>query len=303
MIKPNGNRVGENPTQLPTVIFLHIPRTAGTTLHRIIERQYRPEEIYSMKGGDAHAAVREFKALSEESRAEIRMLKGHVALGLHESVPNPSVYLTILRDPIERVISYYYFILRAPDHYLYDTITSENMSLQTCLEREIPIMMNDAQVRLLSGVWGDLGFGQCDRDVLGMAKKNLCEHFAMIGLTERFDETLCLMRKALGWQNSILYTRLNATRNRPKQQSFSPEALHVIAQANQLDIELYQYAQNLFEEQLRRQGPSFGLEVKAFQIHNGLDRFYHTQLERLYWEFRKISVRMFIRKWFQRLLH
>jgi hypothetical protein len=31
-----------------TVIFLHVPKTAGTTLHKIIERQYRPENTLTM---------------------------------------------------------------------------------------------------------------------------------------------------------------------------------------------------------------------------------------------------------------
>jgi hypothetical protein len=45
------------------VIFLHIPKTAGTTLHDIIERQYAPDVIYTF-GSDAHDSVEKFLKLS-----------------------------------------------------------------------------------------------------------------------------------------------------------------------------------------------------------------------------------------------
>lgn len=278
-----------------TAIFLHIPRTAGTTLHRIIERQYPPEEIFFIQSNDPFVDVGEFKALSEEQRAGIRMLKGHMPFGLHESIPGPSTYFTILRDPIERVISLYYFILRAPQHYLYDTIMSENMSLQTLLERKIPVMMNDGQVRMISGTWGNLGFGECNRDVLEIAKKNLREYFAVVGIAERFDETLFLLKETFDWQNNIEYQRCNVTQNRPSKRDFSQEALHTIAQANQLDIELYKYAKEMLKEQFRRQGFRFALKFKALKTHLVLDHWY--------WRFRRVSVRTFIRKWVHRLLH
>jgi hypothetical protein len=282
--------------QETTAIFLHIHKTAGTTLHRIIERQYPPEEIHFLQGDDGHAAIEEFKALSEEQRASIRMLKGHMAFGLHAWIPGPSTYFTILRDPIERVISDYYFILREPNHYLYDIVASENLGLQTFLERQIPVMLNDAQVRMISGVWGGPGFGECDRDTLELAKKNLCEHFAVVGITEKFDETLFLLKETFDWQNSIEYQHHNVTQNRPKKSDLGRETLRTIKEANQLDIELYAYAEKLFRTQIRRRGLLFGLRLKAFQLHNLFDR----SVVPLYWQFRKVSIRTFIKKWWYR---
>ncbi len=43
-----------------SVIFLHAPRTAGSTLHAIIERQYPPETIYTRELLD-EASRREFQ--------------------------------------------------------------------------------------------------------------------------------------------------------------------------------------------------------------------------------------------------
>ena len=78
------------------IIYVHIPKTAGTTLNTIIERHYPPEKRFSL-GPRAQEDVARFKALSAAERARIWMLNGHLAYGLHDYLPGPTAYFTILR--------------------------------------------------------------------------------------------------------------------------------------------------------------------------------------------------------------
>jgi len=64
------------------LIFLHIPKAAGTTLHSILESHYAAENTHSIY--DPDEAAREFAAWPLEKREPIRLLKGHLAFGLHE---------------------------------------------------------------------------------------------------------------------------------------------------------------------------------------------------------------------------
>ncbi len=57
-----------------------------------------------------HQSITQLKNMPEEKRNKIRCLKGHMPFGLHKYLLNSSVYLTVLREPIERVISHYYFV-------------------------------------------------------------------------------------------------------------------------------------------------------------------------------------------------
>jgi hypothetical protein len=264
------------------IVFLHIPKTAGTTLHRIIERQYRPEELYSPGLTKGHG-VNELAKLSEERRAEIRMLRGHMGFGVDKHLPVPSTYMTILREPIDRVVSYYYFIRRTPDHYLHDFVRSEESDLKAFIGSKAHVMIDNAQTRVLSGVWHGPGFGGC--------KNNLRDRFAVVGLTERFDETLLLMKRAFGWRN-VFYARQNVSSRRPHREKLAPETLQAIASTNQLDIALYRYAAGLFEEQVSRYESSFAAQVKAFRLTNALVGV----LIRGYWQARKVSVRVFLRR-------
>lgn len=283
-----------------TIIFLHIPKTAGTTLHLIIERHYPPESIFSL-GPMAQDSIREFKNMSEARRAEIRVLKGHMGFGLHEFVPGPWAYFTLLREPIDRVISFYYFVHRTRQHYLYDFVQSEHVGLKEFIESQATPMVDNAQTRMLSGVWLDVGFGECTKETLEQAKRNLRESFTVVGLTERFDETLFLLKRAFGW-DKLFYTKQNVTANRPQKSDLPSDTLDTLVNVNLLDIELYQYATELFEEQVRRQGLSFVKEVKAFQLANHLNNPSDNLLIKAYWEMRKYSVRTFIKNWMQRIV-
>lgn len=95
-----------------TIIFVHIPRTAGTTLHTILDRQYPREQIYSTNPTPDRptASVEEFKRLSASEIAPLRLLRGHLPFGLHELITGPSAYFTLRRYPLRASLR----SLRAP---------------------------------------------------------------------------------------------------------------------------------------------------------------------------------------------
>jgi len=273
------------------IVFLHIPKTAGTTLHRIIERQYAPKEMYSVGLTDGHS-VAQLQQIDKGKRARIRMFRGHMGFGVHKHLPGPSTYFTVLRDPVDRVISYYYFIRRTPSHYLHDFIRDDEVDLKSFIESEAHVMIDNAQTRVISGVWHGPKFGQCTREMLGMAKRNLRDHFAVIGLTERFNETLLLLSKTFGWR-WLFYTRKNVSRRRPRKEELSIDTLKAVTSSNRLDIELYDFAENLFEQQIRSQSSAFYRDVRLFETANHMV----DVLMKVYWELRKVSVRTMIRSW------
>ncbi len=272
-----------------TVIFCHVPRTAGTTLNRIIERQYDPQENYWI--GRDSPDDRELRAMSPERRKQIRMLRGHFPFGLHECFSGPSAYFTLLREPIERVISFYFFVRREPEHYAHEALLAKDMTLQRYVEsRQTPITSNFA-TRMLSGTWAGKPDEPCDEDTLALAKRNLDEQFTVVGLTERFDETLLLLKQRFGWGN-VCYRQHNVTRSRPARETLSAETLAVLHEHNRLDLALYDHAKVLFERQVTAAGPGFATIVRRFRLVNRL-------AQPLLWGYetvREASVRAWIRE-------
>lgn len=265
MLKP-----GRDIEQEESLIFLHIPKTGGSTLHGIIERQYEPNPIFTIDGNRFRESIDEFKRLPEEQRRKIKVLKGHMYFGLHEFLPGHSTYITILRDPIERVVSLYHYILRNPDHRAHEAITSQHMSLKDFVICGEYKLLNNGQTRILCGepkLDADVPFGQCPAKMLELAKRNLQEHFRFVGLLERFDESLILLKKTFGWKLPF-YKPRNITRERPPKKAVSKDALHAIEKYNGLDIELYRYAKGMFEELISSQSPSFEREVRSYRLLN-----------------------------------
>ncbi len=247
----------------PLIIFLHLPKTAGMTLARIIERQYDASSVlplYESSWGE------ELAAIPRREMDRLRVVMGHMYFGAHAFVDRPSTYVTVLRDPVDRVISHYYFVRRDPSHYLYES--AHKMSLKEYVEfcnRQEP---NNDQTRLLAGKCNECSFGLCSDEMLGIAKRNLAEYFAVVGITEEFDRSLILMKHTLGWHTPF-YAKQNVSQDRLRKQDIPLETLRAIQAYNELDIDLYGYAKDLNQKQIRSQGPSFEDELQRFKKLNG----------------------------------
>ena len=112
------------------LIFLHIPKTAGTTLNRIIEWQYNPLSIFTMDPYRIRATVDRLKTLSEQRRRRLQVVRGHLFYGVHELLPQGATYITMLREPVARFLSSYYFIQRRPFHPMHRKVTTERVGVK-----------------------------------------------------------------------------------------------------------------------------------------------------------------------------
>jgi hypothetical protein len=257
---PSSTRVTtRSPAPIPRVVFfLHLPRTAGTTLARVIGRQYTSEAIlplYDSSTGE------EIGSVPPDRLDSLRAIVGHFYFGAHRFLARPSTYVTVLRDPVDRVISHYHFVRADPTHYLHES--ARQMSLREYVISCDLAEPNNDQTRLLCGEYQGSVPHRCSDEMLPVATKHLREHFAVVGLTEEYDRSLVLLKRVLGWSYPF-YVRQNVTPRRLRKQDLPSETLRVIETYNRLDIALYRDAGALLREQIRAQGDSFDRELRAF---------------------------------------
>lgn len=226
------------------IIFLHLAKTGGYTLNSIISKQY--DDNYDIiKPFTTRIPWPEY--LQEEEKKRLEVLSGHFHFGIHKQLPQKKfTYITLIRNPIERIISFYYYIRNYkihPEHHifnqisLYEFVTKERSFNKTLNQRTF-----NHQTRILSGT---------NNYDLKAAKKNLENYFSIVGISERFDETLYVMEKKLGWKIDS-YKKKNVTPNRPSVQEISEEIIDTIKKKNQKDIELYQFANKLLDKHLQQ---------------------------------------------------
>jgi hypothetical protein len=246
LLRPRAPKFTPGPE---TLIFVHVPKAAGSTLNTIIRDLYGRDAICHINGYRTDSeGVLKLRGLPAEQRRKIKVLCGHIPFGLHDHVPQPFTYVTIVRDPVERIISYYYYVARRPDHFHHQVVAGGKMSLAEYIE--LPhIWVHDAQAKIFAGFDSP---SLPPRDLLALAMDNLAQYFAVVGLTERFDETLARIGRHMNWP-PISYQPTNVTKDRPKQTQISPALLDRIRELNQLDLELYDWAVRRFERQSWRQ--------------------------------------------------
>jgi hypothetical protein len=230
----------------PTVLFLHIPKAGGQTLGEIVYSQARDEAAPDdgvLKAGVAYLTYGFLKERPLEvpghvlpllRREDLRAVIGHFWFGLHEHVARPAVYVTALRDPIERVLSLYYY-----------TRLHDSISLDAFIADPPFREVDNDQTRRIAGV--DPEIGGCTPAMLHRAKENL-RRFAVAGTIERLDEMLLLLQRRLGWQRPVVAYPRNVNPDRPATSSLPRATIEAIRERNELDFELWRYASRLMDE-------------------------------------------------------
>lgn len=248
----------------PCLVFLHLPKTAGSTLSTVLRWQYRhlgPQQVLRLtyRGGE------EIDALRPEQRAVLRVVMGHFPFGLHEHLPMPCRYVTIVRDPIRRVISMYRYILATPRHPLHELLTSSSMSLRDYVTSDVhPDQVENALTRQLAG--RQEGDGIPSEGDAETAIRNL-RAFSAVGLTERFDESLIIFKRTFGWGAPFYFSR-NVSDSGPHPQSVQDDVIEPIRDRNGLDLRVRDVAREIFAAQARAQGANFTREVQRFRLMN-----------------------------------
>ncbi len=222
------------------VIFLHLPKAAGTTLNRLIEWEYPLFEIYSIDPVFFRWSWAHLQRLSEKRLKRTRVFKGHMLFGLHEILPQPATYITVLREPVDRVVSAFYFMRNYKLHPLYWKFRLENWSLEDFVRRS---PRENVQCKIIAGAEYE---EPCTAEICERAKENLVRYFSVAGLSERFEESLALMKLRFGWKLER-YSNFNVTRVRPKKGDLPRSTLDLIAEKNSFDVALYELAAKVFQ--------------------------------------------------------
>lgn len=248
------------------IYFLHIPRTGGGSLNRILEAQFTPEQIAPMRLMQ-HLA----KAVGDErDLGKYSFVRGHFGHTILSYLPARPQVITMLREPVARTVSRFHWAAAqgdanpignefrpdiSIDEYvaadwagqLLTNFQTRNIALNFDLTRRHldrdgnEIILSQSQLLTHSTT------NMSDDELLARAKQRLAD-FEFVGVTERFTETVQLMCHNFGWPepSEPPYVHKTTTRE-PSPQSLSADTRARIEDLTRLDGELYRFACDLFD--------------------------------------------------------
>jgi hypothetical protein len=263
------------------IIFLHIQKTGGITLQRLLRRKLgNPLFVRAYELLNSSKELNTLEKVLQSKSVKDRYFAGHVCFGVHRLLPQPCTYITILREPVSRLVSLYHFSRSNPTSYYHKF--AQDKSLEDFLLRTQLMELDNGLVRFLAGDEQDLfinrtPIGKCDKSLLDLAKYNLDEHFSFVGLLEKYDQSVLLLSALMEWDR-CLYIKRNVRKK--SAQEYLPEALkEKIVERNHLDIKLYEHAKLRFERDLKKYGLNDLETVGKFQAKNALfNRFFCSSL-------------------------
>lgn len=254
------------PVAGPAALIVQtLPMAMPPLALRVMLENLRDRREFTFNGDPA--VVRRFEALPPAEREQFTLLRGAVPFGI-DGPDARARYITMLRDPVESALALYYMVLTTPGHYLHAMVAGQNWSFRDLLEARRPELDNPFVRWLNPPPARPIPVGHVTRDMLEAAKRNLAERYDF-GIAERFDESLLLLQRTLGWPD-VRYGRFGVVSQPGLRANLPPDTLAAAREVLALDLELYEFAAGLFEERLQGVLPDLHEALAAFRHANSL---------------------------------
>ncbi|MCP4266933.1 MAG: sulfotransferase family 2 domain-containing protein [Candidatus Brocadiaceae bacterium] len=247
------------------IFFLHIPKSAGTSINTAIRCCYQTIDVRNDRllirmdsrgaakvesifyGSDyTHGTANDFEMLrfSEEYLAYLmirgyKYISGHICFNdvVHNNFQNEYKFITVLRDPVKRWISFYLFV-----RYREGDRLRTDLDVIDYLRTDLGKSQGSVYVKYLGGARKDSDY--TSKHAIDNAKKNL-HKFYMIGFIEHLDHFAKIFKHNFGKCLKIKKTNASPVSDLFRGKLITAEIVELIQDICKPDIEIHKYAQDI----------------------------------------------------------
>jgi hypothetical protein len=274
----------ESGKVLVPALFMHIQKTAGSSIVDLARLAYGSDQVVSH--GDYFLPPKSLNELVDAKGREPSFfsdrsfISGHFGFDFAKPLMRDRYTFTFLRDPIERVLSYYYFCrTRDPNEYEIYALTQKlTLDEFLILGLEVPAVKaciwNNQAWQLANGYGHSNGRkieAFTPEEILDLAIGHLDE-FSYVGFAETFESDRDRILRSLGIVPPKAKVISNANPGRPTAQDLPPSTLRLLESLTELDHVLYKAARARQEARLLQENPSHKKSFFGKYIYKWLNR-------------------------------
>ncbi len=240
------------PRDRDPLFFLHIPKTAGSSMRLYLRNQYRKETICPITMN----SWEDVKSIDVNELKTFQLVHGHFGFNLRELLYPEMKTLTILRHPFDLTISLIRHLQRDPDFHPLHSVARGCSIREIIGGQQFAFPFANIQTAFLSASvdpfrvyafmkenssvgenWNPTGLENGpDMDV---AMRNL-EKIDFVGLVERLDDFLPMVSNDMSYHPPTVFPRSNAAPgDRTDFHTLASDDIEAIEACNQLDLKLY----------------------------------------------------------------
>lgn len=233
------------------LVFIHINKTGGTTLSYILRSTYglrhcQVEPWHATWKGPPFSAS-DLKRL-RKFYPNLESIAGHRITGYADLQDNSTEfkYFTLMRDPLTSCASRF--------QYKVQVSGQKNLVFEKWIQQD---WTRNHQTKWIAGV------DDVDKAIRIIQDKNI-----FVGLAERFDESMVLLKALMANELNISYRQVNVARkNTIKERLLSTESTRqILIESQKADQELYNFIRHeLYPTYQREYGPSLEADVADYQ--------------------------------------
>ena len=242
----NQLRAAFSPAAAPPVgryFFLHLPKTAGSSLRYVLREYFRGVSVCEL------ADWADIAAADASRLSSTHLIQAHFRMGWEQQLglswkPDAIRYMTMLRDPVQRVISHYHYFRTLRE----DVAEVDQLAVSVAKGGTLMDFVSDERLlvsrhvtNLQAFLLSEDGIELEDEAALRESALDNLRQFFYVGITEEFDAAVALLGEMLGSKRSVTPLVRNRTPGAQKAVASAAD-LAVIRERNSADIAVYEQA-------------------------------------------------------------